>query len=179
MRPRTPGTVSLVKGDGCYSDSAMLPNFSLVYSTLAVGALSKQFYSSMNGADCKFTGTAHRCCSRHWQVILTDFENEGGTWKIVFLMFFVGYLCHTIRRCHLQLSSFLVTGVSRILRRTSRYDNSSLVPLALAQHVAILFQRATYELSLFPQIWREETVCTSDGAESGLECVLERLCRAR
>lgn len=50
-----------------------------------------------------------------------------------------------------------------------------LVPLALAEDVAVLLQRAPLELGLLPQVGGKESVCVGDGHEGGLEGVLEGL----
>ena len=67
----------------------------------------------------------------------------------------------------------------RILRDSlrSRCERADLVALAFAKHIAVFLQRAANELSLLPQVGREESVGAGDGSEGGLERVLERLGR--
>lgn len=58
---------------------------------------------------------------------------------------------------------------------TSAATAQHLVLLALAEHVAVLLQRASGKLGLLPQVGGEESVCVGDGDEGRLEGVLERL----
>jgi len=53
-----------------------------------------------------------------------------------------------------------------------------LVTLTLAQHIAVLLQRAPDELGLLPQIGRQKAIGVDHSAERRLERVLERLGRA-
>jgi hypothetical protein len=65
-----------------------------------------------------------------------------------------------------------------VKRTVSANATRHLVPLALAQHVAVLLQWAADELGLLPEVGCEEAVAVGDGDEGGLERVLERLRRA-
>ena len=53
-----------------------------------------------------------------------------------------------------------------------------LVALALAQHITVLLERTPVELGLLPQVGGQETISVDDGAEGGLERVLEGLGRS-
>jgi hypothetical protein len=71
--------------------------------------------------------------------------------------------------------------MQRTLNRRKRqlHQAQSLVPLALAQNVAKLLQRASNELGVLPQVGCEEAVCVCDCLECGLERVLKGLGGAR
>ena len=49
-----------------------------------------------------------------------------------------------------------------------------LVTLALTKHIAVLLKRGADELSLLPQVRREESVGVGDGHEGSFEGILER-----
>ena len=51
----------------------------------------------------------------------------------------------------------------------------SLVSLPFPEHISKLFQRTPIQLSLFPQIRRQETVTVAHGDECSLQRVFESL----
>ena len=51
----------------------------------------------------------------------------------------------------------------------------SLVSLPLPEHIPKLFQRTPIQLSLFPQIGRQETVTVTHGNECSLQRVFKSL----
>jgi hypothetical protein len=62
-----------------------------------------------------------------------------------------------------------------MLENTHIARNHPLVPLALAEDVAVLLERALGKCGLLPQVWSKEAVGMGDGDEGSLQCVLESL----
>ena len=78
-----------------------------------------------------------------------------------------------------MLPHAIVEPVNVMPKRDPLPNTTHLVPLALAEHIAVLLQRAPRKLGLLPQVGGKESVCVGDGNESCLEGVLERLGRTR
>jgi hypothetical protein len=84
-----------------------------------------------------------------------------------------------------ELTSYLTSFVDSMLpcanETTKCIPNvfTRLISLPFSQNITKLLQWTPNELRLLPQVGSQEAICVADSDESGLESVLESLCRSR